>query len=593
MASVRQSIISNEPSESSHLLGTESFGSRYTNEVYRPVTPAEGIIQQEWYCTLLSTLLELWMNIRDTYDGPWRENFIRKLKAIVRCFCLPCCLLTRALNGRRRYFEPQTGVIYLYLYLGVTVVLNLVVALKIKNKNEISLAEYIQKYFVIFSMFVALILKFYLVVYRYETVTFKNSRGTILRFFNEGGTFIFGFFCFGYSVCLVIDYVSCGHALDALVQVMKAIFTVLQILFLHFFYEARIPEDSPYIQIILAHLLGTNLGIWFWTLCSDEAGKILNAESCRDYPIPLENMDEYFAILFVEYLLLAASLFYQIWNDLLPQFTNVSLPQRHCSTCSCTSMTENANNQSETEDGNANSVIASAATITRSRSHNSSSGQRSSGLGIFVGGVFAVLFIVLVVMSKATGAKHQAYHKVYSAGTFIFYFFQICACYICELSLQSHQRNPDRVSLNHEDILLYISLVGILLWEGFHSYTLILSGFSHGSDVFDFAKDILAILQHLFQTTTLVNIRRHKRTKGRCSVWICECVLFLMITNFTLWVQDSFFFDVDITTPGERNIQMQHDLKSVGYIIYPLSTFFRFHSAVCCIIAWSIFRNVS
>ena len=587
MASARRSIDSNEPSVSSHLLGTGSFISSYTCEVNRPFTPVEGIIRQEWYCTLLSTLLELWANICDTYGGPWRENLRGKLAAILRCFCLPCFVLTRTLNGRRRYFKPQTGVIYLYLYLGATVVINLVVALRIKN--EISVAEYIQKYSVIISMFVALIFMLYLFVYTYETVTFDDSRGTVLRFFNEGGLFIFGLSSFGYSVCVVIDYVSCGHVLDAIVAVMKAMFILLQILFLHFFYEVRIPENSPYIQILLAHLLGTNLGLWFWTLCSDEAAELLNAESCTHYPIPLGSSEDYFSPLFVEYLLLAASLFYQIWNDLSPQFSGVPLPQRHCSTCSCSFMAETANSQFETENGNGNSVT-DAAILTRSTSRARNS---SSGLGLFVGGVFAVLFIVLVLMSKATGAHHQVYHIAYSVGIFILYFFQLCTRYICQLSSQSHQRNPERFSLNHEDILLYISLTGILLWEGFHSYSLILSGFSHGSDVFDMATDTLATVQHLFQTTTLVNIRRHKRIQGRCSVWICECVLFLMITNFTLWVQDSFFFDVDITTPGERHIQMQHDLTSIGYIIYPLSIFFRFHSSVCCIIAWSIFRNVS
>lgn len=434
-------------------------------------------------------------------------------------------------------------------------------------------------------MFVALIFMLYLFMYTYKTVTFEDSRGTILRFFYEGGTLIFGLSSFGYSVCLVIDYISCGHVLDAILAVMKVMFILLQILYLHYFYEARIPENTPYIQIILAHLLGTNLGLWFWTLCSDEAAEFLNAKSCTNYPIPLGNSHDYFSPLFVEYLLLAASLFYQIWNDLSPQFTSVPLPQHHCSTCSCNFTA--GNSQSDAENGNANSVTGAAA-ITRSRSRNS-----SSGLGLFIGGVFAVLFIVLVVMSKATGANHQPYHIAYSVGIFILYFFQLCACYICQLSLLSHQRNPERFSLNHEDILLYISLVGILLWEGFHSYSLILSGFSHGSEVFDMAKDTLATVQHLFQTTTLVNIRRHKRTQDRCSVWICECVLFLMITNFTLWVQDSFFFDVDITTPGERKIQIQHDLTSIGYIIYPLSIFFRFHSSVCCIIAWTIFRNVS
>ena len=579
MASTSQSIgtiDSNEPSVTSYLLRTGSSGSTYTSEVsQRPVTPADGIIHQEWYYTLYATLLEYWENIRELFAGSWRAFLGGKLEAILRCLFLPCVVLTRTLNGRRRYFKPQTGIMYLYVYLCVTVVLNLIVALKI----DISTAEHIQKSFVIISTFVALALLLYLLLAAYETVEFPHSRGTLLRIFYEGGTFIFGFLSLGFSICVVIDYVSCGQVLDAVVAGIKTMFIVVQILFLHFFHEARIPEDSPYIEIIMAHLLGTNLGLWFWTLCSEEADESL--KNCTHYPIELGRAESYFSPLFVEYLLLAASLFYQIWKDLLPPDTATSTPQRHCPTCSCNIMySDTLENMGHSETGHSN---------TRDTTRRSRSDQRSSAsvLGLFVGCCFAVMFIVLILMTIDTGASHQSYHRAYSVGIFILYLTQVCACYICQLSLQSHQRNPKRVSLDHEDILLYISLVGILLWEGFHAYTLILSG----SGAFDTVKDTLAIIQHLFQTATLVNLRRYQRTEGQSSVWLRACVLFLLITNLTLWAQDSFFFEVDITTPGERNIKSQHELRTIGYIVHPLSIFFRFQSSVCCIITWSIFRT--
>ncbi len=63
MASTSQSIgtiDSNEPSVTSYLLRTGSSGSTYTSEVsQRPVTPADGIIRQEWYYTLYATLLDI------------------------------------------------------------------------------------------------------------------------------------------------------------------------------------------------------------------------------------------------------------------------------------------------------------------------------------------------------------------------------------------------------------------------------------------------------------------------------------------------------------------------------------------------------
>ena len=574
MATTSESVVtvdSNESSESSSLLQSGNSGSIYTSvsEVsQRPSTPVESRIRLEWYYTLYATFLELWENIRVLSAGSWRVFSRRKFEAVLRCVCLPCHVLTRALtDGHRQYLtRPQPGIMYLYAYLCATVVLNLVVALHNINQS-MEMAKYVQKCFVIFNMFFANILMLRLLLYTYATVTpSTRSSETFLRVFYKSGIYFFGFSSFGYSVSVVIHYISCRQGLDAVLTVTKATFTFLQILFLHYFYEARIPEDSPCIDIIMAHLLGTNLGLWFWTLCSDGASEM-----------PKGPLKDYFSPLFVEYLLLAASLLYQIWKDSLPGDARMTLLERHYN------ILENNNNDRHSNTMNASNTASN--TYIRPRPHNP-----SSGFGVIIGLFFTALFFVLVgfAIGLPKHTDREGYHVAYSIGVFILYLAQVIACYICQLSLQSHQHDPKNFSLDHEEILLYFSLVGIVLWEGFHAYSLILCpDFS----VFDFGGDISAIVQHLFQTATIINLRRHKRTQGRCSVWICECVLFLLVTNLTFWVQDSFFIKVVITTPGERFVKMEHDLGTLGYILHPLSIFYRFHSSVCCVIAWDAFRN--
>ncbi|XP_028418248.1 proton channel OtopLc-like [Dendronephthya gigantea] len=552
---------------SSSLLGSDSSGLSYTNE--RPVTPSENIICEKWYYTLLSSFHYKWQHIKDLYAGSWREFLGKKLEAILRCFCLPCSGLTHALHGRRQYNKYQTGIMYLYFYLCSSVVLNLVVALK---NVHLPMAENIQKIFVILSMIVAIVLMSYL----YEAGTNSSSvqtRGTLLRLFYEGGLSVFGISTFGYSLCIAIDNLSCGKMLDSVVAAMKAMFTLSQIPFLHHFYEARIPENTPFIQITLAHLLGTNLALWFWALCSEQAEEML--KECKNYPIKLGNSEHYFSPFFVEYLLLAASLFYQIWSNLYTREAGAWL-QRHCRSCHC--QIPDALPSEDVENTNDFNDV----TIEESRWR--------SGKGCFLGSCFAVFFIILVLM--ATDANHQSYHIVYSFGIFVLYLTQILACLISKLSLQSHQRESERSSVDHEDLLLYFSLTGILLWHAFHVYSLLLN--SDDSRFIDIPKDLLGMLQHLIQTATLIDLRRYKaqpvQNAGHSSAWICHCVLFLMTTNLILWAESSFFLKVDITTPGETYIKMQHELKTIGYIIYPLSIFFRFHSSVCCLIAWDIFR---
>ena len=575
MASTNRSletIASIEPSQSSSLLGWTNSASSYTGERNRrPVTPADEIIREVWYNTLRSTFHGEWANIRELFDGSW----CLKLEAVLKCLWLPFYVLIHALNGRRRYFR-QNGIMYLYVYLGVTVVVNLMVALKINA----SLTEGIQKGLVILSMLIAIGMMLYLLMSEYRRATFPRSRGTWLRIFYEGGLFFFGLFSFGYSIGVAIKYVSCQskyHILNAEVTGIKAMFTFLQTVFFHCFYRARIPKDAPYIEFILAHLLGTNLALWFWILCAEAAE---NPEEC------IGRVEKYISPFFVEFLLLGASLFYQIWKDLKSENTTLFLAQYRCTCNECQSTLYHdllARNDGDSQSENS------------SNTSSPNEGLKSLYPGLFIGGSFAALFVVLILFSTLSSSDKQGYHIAYSVGTIILHLAQICACYICQLSLQFHQRdperyqgNPERLVLDHEDILLYFSLAGIVLWIGFHAYTLMLSGFDHVSDL---VADMVDILHVLFQTATLINLRSHKQTPGQSQVWIRECLLFLLVTNLVLWVEDSFFIEVAITRPGERYLTIQHnELRTIGYVVHPIDIFYRFHSSVCCVLALYVFK---
>ena len=225
-------------------------------------------------------------------------------------------------------------------------------------------------------------------------------------------------------------------------------------------------------------------------------------------------------------------------------------------------------------------------------------GSRSLHPGPIIAGSFAAIFVVLIIFAHLSSDK-QGYHIAYSVGDILVHLAQICVCYICQLSLQFHRRDPERYQgdperfvLDHEDILLYFSQIGVLLWDGFHAYSLVLSSLHHVSGCVDLAADILAILEELFQTVTLVNLRSHRHTDAECSTWIRECLLFMLVTNLTLWFQDSFYIEIDITRAVERYIALQHDeLRTIGCIVHPLNIFYRFHSSVCCVLAWYIFRT--
>ena len=548
--------------------------------------PVESPVpQRAWYRGLLSTLWWHCDNMCELFRGPWCAFFGGKLEAFFKCICLPCIVLSQAVNEQRTYFR-QSGIVYLYLYLSVTVVVNLIVPLK---EVVVTDSEKIQQYFVLSCIVLAIVDMVYLWLFTRENLEYRNWNlrsgyppEALMRVFYQGGLYVFGFSSFGYSVSVAIDNITCDNKLAATINVIKALYIVVQTVFLNKFYKGRIPDNTSGIQIVLAHLLGTNLALWFWTLCSEEV-KVL--EECKSYPIPLTNAKKYFSPLFVEYLLIAASLFYQIWMDLLPTQA-VAAP--HCRTCACQMDREDVDGEQQRNEGGG-----------ADRTRPVVSGN--VGLGIVFGCCFGVLFLILVICSAANGENHQIYHVAYSGGIITLYLMQMFACYIILLSAQSLAWDNDRNSLDLDDALLYITLIGSLLWEGFHLYSLVLIEINpkneHGSLApqesrrIDIAADTLAMLEYVFQTTTLENLRRHQPTKSRRTTWISQCLLFLLITNIGLWIENSFFVEIVITTPGEKYTYIQEHLDPLGYIFHPLNIFFRFHSAVCCIIAWSIFRN--
>ena len=548
----------------------------------------EPVPQDSWYHAFGATLnLHCSEMCRSFCRGPWFGLSNSKLTAFLYCLCLPCIVVKDAVNEQRALFK-QSGIVYLYIFLSITVVINIVVPLR---AIEFPVTEDIQRYFVLSCILLAIAEMFYLWLVIRETVTYRdwNIRigyppDALMRVFYKGGLYLFGFLSFGYSLCNAIDSVNCHHRVTATVNIMKAIYIVLQMLFLSYFYKARIPDDTACIRIVMAHLLGTNLSLWFWTLCSEV--QVDKPENCVSYPIPLKNTEKSFSPLFVEYLLIAASLFYQIWMDLLP--TDNAERRQHCMTCTCQLDDGNDNeDQQRVFDGGVQALRAIVF-------HNLS-------LGIVVGCSFGVVFIILVITSTSTGEEHQIYHVAYAGGIITLYLTQMFACYIILLSVQSLAWDDERTSIDHEDALLYITLIGSLFWEGFHLYSLALVELNPAKETrpladikvrhLDMAADTLAMVQYLLQTITLVNLRRHRPTIGRNNTWISQCLLFLLATNFMLWIENSFFVEIVISTPGEKDTSIQEHLKPLGYILHPLNIFFRFHSAVCCLIAWSIFRN--
>ena len=591
----RSSGISSAPSSFS-----ETNPLIFDDDVFpvRSTTPIEARVpEQLWYMRLLSELCDALENVRDL----WRtRDCWSKLYAIVSFVYLPVRVIRRAASPHNNITIPDhASVCYLFLLMCYTFVINLV---ELNGSNER------RDVFVACCMVLAIAAMLYLYLFTKDRVRHDPCHNAPIRIFFRGGLYIFGFATIMNSICLAIDELGC-HPLPvykdrfkresaATVQIVKALFVVTETLFLGYFHKACFPVDTPLLQISLAHILGTNLSLWFWTLCGeaenrDSTSTSSNNLNCTNNSyLPLPSWDKYqifFYPIFVEYLILALAILYGLWANLK---RGQELLCRFCKNCAmCLYRSQNSASEEENND---ESTSLERRSIPR------------CGFGITIGTIYVAVFLVLMLLAIYGAGKSDAHNdtktevpwtkfknpdqnlffQIYCYGSVVMYLSMICACYIILASLTS-PNNLQRIrSIDYDDVLLYISLMGILLLEGFHVIGKRLMGRKY---IYLVAVDVTGTVQHLTQAVTLMNLSHYRGTTSRRNrAWICECILFLLLTNLAWWIEDSFFLQPSLARPGE--VFVIGGVKTYGAIVKPMVIFFRFHSATYFYNAWTIYR---
>ena len=578
---------------------TEIDPSMFDDDVFpvRTTTPIEERVPEDpWYMHLLSEWCDAWENVRDL----WRtRDCWSKLYAILSFVCLPVRVIRRAASPHNNITIPDhASVCYLFLLMCYTFVLNLV---------ELDDSKKGRDYFVAGCMVLAILAMLYLYLFTKNRVRHDPCHAAPVRIFFRGGLYIFGFVSIMNSICLAIDEWRCPFSKTlnrsaAIAQIVKALFVAAETLFLGYFHKACFPVDTAFLQISLAHILGTNLALWFWTLCEEaEPRDISNCTIARPTaPLTIVNWDDYqkyFYPIFVEYLILALSILYGLWMNLRNGEERLCRFCKNCARCLYRSQTPVQEEQRQSNDE----------TTSRRERY-----IPRCGLGIMIGIIYVAVFLVLMLLAiyeanncKPLAKKSIAYNnswfkidpavpncdilpgfQYYCYGSVVMYLSMISACYIILASLGS-PNNLQRIrSIDYDDVLLYISLMGILLLEGFHLTSKIIDEKHYSYLV---AVDICGTVQHLTQAVTLMSLSHYREgASHQNKAWICECILFLLLTNLAWWIEDSFYLKPELARPGE--VGTIKGIETYGTIVKPMVIFFRFHSATYFYNAWSIYR---
>lgn len=444
-----------------------------------------------------------------------------------------------------------------------------------------------------------------------------------------------GAYVFGAGSCVmdllhIAFYVECSSNLSSLFfSVFKAIFIFSQILFLRKFATATL-HKSPSIRLVLFHILGTNICIWFRALFSHSRSIFsVNGEYVK-MELEQENIcvskhysmkkiweasEPYLYPFTMEYTLIAGGILYNMWSgmrDLDPDPQDIYI---YDELSDFNTTTDNMSEKYDEDHGygtceahtpsnhsvtsgrflsrfSLNRAVSNSSLCQSCIDHHDQSRMNkvpSSDPGLLVGLLFSILLLLAVGLLWVDKTSSNALR--------FYYLYQITLLTLMCLSswiilkcLMTQKLTWYPFAPN--DTLLIASFTGVFLYAGL-CLTAGIAEYKNRGLISDFsiAKSTLILFQGMLQATSVIKALRFRPRDEIGANVIRQGALFLLTTNLALWCQDSFFELRDfVTTPVQTVFYGERSWRAITVLAYPLCIFFRFHSAACLFEIWSSFR---
>ena len=377
--------------------------------------------------------------------------------------------------------------------------------------------------------------------------------------------------------------------IDIAYDLIRWLFIVTQILFLQT-YNCASFANSGKVKFIIFHSVLVHACVWV-KYVSDETGiftKEQDENTASDRAIKLAKEYSEFATPFtLEFSLIAAGILYSI-----------SCKMQDLATLQTALSPENDENGQTLgmEQGNA------AANLVEDDEDNQLSVSNRSQPGLVAG--LCLGLAVFAASLTFDGSPNQQSTKsrqmflIFEAVTSCLQFFAISRVLI---NLQKHQKHVHKVS--SDDILLIVGVVGSFafdfttLFSAAEAFMKNIKAFSPKTALVTILGACVLICTKIFQTIVIIFSRRYtpnrassesKRSARRIQQWC----LFLLTTNLSLWALDSF---VEVRNGGVNSypygkIVYQKTWTAIEAITYPVTIFFRFHSAAMLFELWARFK---
>lgn len=439
-----------------------------------------------------------------------------------------------------------------------------------------------------------------------------------------------GAYVFGAGSC-VMDilhigfYAQCSNSLSSMAfSVFKAVFIISQILFLRKFANATL-HKSQNIRLVLFHILGTNVCMWFRALFSharlisenDLSSNLNNFNDtilCGNKETPMMKIwaasEPYLYPFTMEYSLIAGGILFMMWSglrDLNPDPQDIYIYDE---------ISEwNTSEAGDFKDESSGYIGSSTPSTSwsRSQSHMSLSGSistasvckscqetreairdsytSSSDPGFLFGVLLsAFLLMAIALLMLDHGSEHAL--RFYYIYQIMLHSVMCTALWVFLKALQTQLSSW--YSYDSDDTLLIVSFTGVFLYTGL-GFTSALSEMKAMASLSSYVatKSVLVLFESMLQVTAIIKALRFRANPtGSCTDLMRQCALFLLTTNFALWAQDSFFeLRNSATTPVQNKLFGGGTWHAITILAYPLCIFFRFHSAACLFEVWTNFKQ--
>ena len=377
--------------------------------------------------------------------------------------------------------------------------------------------------------------------------------------------------------------------IDIAYDIIRWLFIVTQILFLQT-YNCASFANSGKVKFIIFHSVLVHACVWV-KYVSDETG--IFTQEHDEYPasdraIQLAKQYSEFATPFtLEFSLIAAGILYSI-----------SCQMQDLATLQTAPSPENDEN-GETLD--MEPVNAAAYLVEDDQGNQLSVSSRSQpGLvaGLCLGLAVFAASLTFDGSPNQQSTKSRQVFLIFEAVTSCLQFFAISRVLI---NLQKHQKHVHKVS--SDDILLIIGVVGsfafdfMTLFSAAEAFMKNIKAFSPKTALMTIVGACVLICAKIFQTIVIIFSRRYTPNKAssesrRSARRVQQWCLFLLTTNLSLWALDSF---VEVRNGGVNSypygkIVYQKTWTAIEAVTYPVTIFFRFHSAAMLFELWARFK---